>query len=473
MPVSAAPRPRLLISAPASGCGKTSACLGLMGALKARGFVVQPCKAGPDYIDAALHTAACGRPSATYDPRLMGAANALALFERRALGADLVVIEGAMGYYDGSAAGRTSAYDAAKALDAPVMLVLDARAAAESLAATALGFIRYKRRSGIRGFILNRVGSQRHAEAAKKAVERATGLPVWGALPKDVRIGIPERHLGLALPAHNPAFADALRAMAEAWERHVDLDAVVSAAGAAKRLARPRSVAAGLLSGESPKRMGRFRLAVAYDQAFSFYYQDNFDILSSLGAELAFFSPLKDRALPEGCAGLYLGGGYPELHAAELSSNVEMLEAVASAIKKGMPTLAECGGYLYLCRSLTDAAGLQYPLVGAVPWGARMTGERQALGYYEGLCLGRGALTRYGERLKGHCFHWSVAEGQSDRAAAIELSKDGVRGEPDGYAEGVLFATYLHQHFAGNLRFARRFAAACQAHRLRAGLEGS
>jgi cobyrinic acid a,c-diamide synthase len=471
--------PRILVSAASSGAGKTSVSLGLMAALSRRGLRVQPCKTGPDFIDMALHARTCGRPGGSFDPVQQGRRNALTLFARRARDADVSVIEGAMGYYDGSSDSRSSSFDAARLLKAPAILVLDARAASESLAAVALGFLRYRRSSGIRAFLLNRVGSPAHAASAGQAIERATGLPVLGALPWDPGLSIPERHLGLTLAGDNPEFDAVSMALGEALERYVDLDALLAIAAEAPALVKPATPAGRLLdryasrcaidtdTGQTIMPPARFRLGVARDEAFSFYYQDNLDILEALGAELVFFSPLRDPGLPRDIDGVYLGGGYPELHGQRLSANAGLHRDLAAAAAAGLPIWAECGGYMFLCRSLEDREGRRWPMAGLVPWSVAMTDRCMALGYHEGRVTGSCGFLPDGMMLTGHCFHWSRSEGAEESLAAIKLGKPGKQGKPgttvgpDGYAGNNVFATYLHIHFAGNLEAVQCFADAC------------
>lgn len=455
--------PRLLLSASSSGAGKTSLSLGLLAAFRRRGLLVQPCKLGPDYLDAALHAAASGRPAAQYDPRLQGR-DAGQLLARRTSRADLCLIEGAMGYYDGCTDQKTSAYDAARSLGTPALLVLDARAASESLAAVALGFLRFRRDSRIRGFILNRLGSPAHAEKARQSVERATGLPVLGAIPRNPAMALPERHLGLIAPESNPDFMATLSRLGDTVGSHCDIDAIHALALTAPPIKLPSTALSGLLN-KAGSEEPRFRLAIAMDEAFAFYYQDNLDILRALGAELVPFSPLRDPVLPPDCKGLYLGGGYPESHLRELAANTALHASIRDAVATGLPVWAECGGYMYLCTGITDNAGTSWPLLGCVPWRARMTTGLQALGYYEATSTGRCAYLPAGMRLSGHCFHWSQMDDHQEVKAALRLRKGSGADWAEGYAIDNVYASYLHLHFANNLLAVRRFVRACLTYR--------
>lgn len=507
--------PRLLVGAASSGAGKTSLVLGLLEALARRGLDVRPFKTGPDYLDPALHRAVRGVPSRNLDPRLMGVRALRSCIARAGEGGDLALIEGVMGYYDGSPA---SSADVARLVGAPVLLALDASAAAESAAAMALGFLRYRRRSGIAAFVANRIGGRTHYEMVKKAIEDRTGLPVIGYLPSDPALSLPERHLGLLDPAENPDFKRIVSALADAAERHIDLDALLALArGAPEFRAPPRSrggpgsraAAAGPPSastGASARReKAPVRVAVAMDEAFSFYYEDNLDALRDLGAELAFFSPLRDRAIPRGACAIYLGGGYPELRGPEIAANDAMRASIRSAAEAGMPIYAECGGYLYLLDEIENLDGRPYRACGLLPGRARLGRRLAALGYREGTTLAPSILGPAGTGLKGHVFHYAYIEAAErpqafSGAKAIESSAtkattragDAVcaispalalgdisarpkAGKPsdepsvalaarstEGVILGSVFASWLHIHFSGNPRVAKAFIASAR-----------
>lgn len=449
--------PRILVGAASSGAGKTSLCLGLMGALSGarpggRGLDLRPFKAGPDYIDAGLHARLLGRPSRNLDPRLMGREAVLSCLSRSGSGGDLALIEGVMGYYDGE---PDSSADLAALTGSPVILALDAQAAAESCAATALGFLKYRRRSGIRAFILNRIAGEPHFAMAKAAVERATGLPVIGYLPGDPALSMGERHLGLSGDAAE--FARATAALAEAARAHVDLDALLRIAASAPPLRRfeARTPPAILPGGTRPL------VAVARDEAFSFYYQDNLDELKRLGAELAFFSPIRDPAPPEGASALYLGGGYPELRASELSANAPMRRAIRSAALAGTPVYAECGGYLYLLESLEDMDGGAHPGCGLFPGRARMGRRLAALGYRDCATLVPSFLGPAGFRLSGHVFHYAMVADPGEPALSLSDALRPAAGPSlEGAATASAFGSFLHAHFAANPLLARRLVEA-------------
>lgn len=477
--------PRLVVAAASSGAGKTSFTLGLLGALRARGVGVGAFKAGPDYIDMQLHAAVLGKPSRNLDIRLMGSDAVLACLARNGAANALSVIEGVMGLYDGSSLGSSTA-DLAVLTASPVLLLVDASASAESAGAVALGFAAYRREVGIAGVVLNRIAGEEHFGAARDSVRRATGLPVLGYLPSDPALALPERHLGLVEPGDSPDFGRATAALAAAVEAHVDLDALIALAEGAPDLSgdaagtddvtrrdaggpAPRGAAQGV----RPPR----RVAVARDAAFSFYYEDNFDAMRDMGLEPVFFSPLADGALPPGVSGLYLGGGYPELHAAALGRNSAIRDSIRRAAADGLPVLAECGGYLYLLESLEDLDGVAHPGCGLLPGRARMGKRLAALGYREGRTLKDSVLGPAGRVLSGHVFHYSTVEGadgilalgqpaEADEAAAPAAAGATVPKrppEPDGSARGSVFGSYLHLHFAKNREALADFAAACRA----------
>lgn len=449
--------PRFILAGASSGSGKTSLCLGLLAAFRGSGLEVRPFKVGPDYIDPALHEAAAGLPSRNLDPRLMGRAGVLASLVRGGQGAGLALLEGVMGYYDAEGLGA-STFDLARLTDTPVILCVDASGAAESVAATAFGFLRYRRGSRIAGFLANRIGGAGHLELVKRAIEARTGLPLLGGLSADPSLALPERHLGLVDPRESPDFAAALAALREAVERGVDLAALTRIAGAAPPLAEPPPSAQAAAAGaDSPM------VAYADDEAFRFRYADNLDILRGLGCRLVPFSPLRDSRLPEGADALYLCGGYPELHARRLSENCAMRDSVRAAAAAGLPVLAECGGYLYLLEELGDAEGRSWPACGLAP-GRSVLGKRLAdLGYREAELRAAGPLGPAGTRLRGHVFHYARVEGAEAGAPAVDWI--GGRHGSEGFASGSVFASFLHVHFAGNPRAARAFAAAARAHR--------
>jgi cobyrinic acid a,c-diamide synthase len=453
----------LVIAGAASGVGKTTVAAGLMGACSRRGFAVAPFKTGPDYIDPGYHLAVTGTPSRNLDTWLTDAAVMKEIYARGAAGADVAVIEGAMGLFDGrSGGGETcSTAEIARLTGGAVVLVVDCARLARSLAPVLAGFAAFDERLKLVGAILNNVGSPSHARALEEA-SREAGVPVLGVLPRREDIHLESRHLGLVPAGEKGAATDdedkdnfeaTLGRITDHVNDNVDLDALLA-------LTREE----GITAADSPVPVAfvkpRARLAVARDEAFSFYYVDSLEALGAAGAELVFFSPLRDAELPA-CDGLYLGGGYPEMFAAGLEANFSMRSSIAAAVGDDMPVYAECGGLVYLCRKV-EIDGRSHQMAGALPLAARMTGRRRALGYVEAVARADNLLLAAGERLRGHEFHWSAVDWQDDKLAYDCFSTRETSGSPDGFSTGNLLASYVHIHFAGNPA-AGRFIDACAA----------
>jgi cobyrinic acid a,c-diamide synthase len=458
--------PRLVIAAPSSGSGKSTVATGLMAALRRLpgSAAVQGFKVGPDYIDPGYHSVATDRPARNLDTWMVPVRRVLESFGRAAAGADVAVVEGVMGLFDGYSgsddAGSTA--EVAKILRAPVILVIDVRKMARSAAAVALGCARFDRALNVAGVICNNVGSPRHAAWVAEAIE-AVGLPVLGCLPRQPELAVPERHLGLhtAIERQDEARAfidNAARLVA----RHIDVPGVLRIARQAPPLDLPDTSEAWRRDPAAPPT--GVRIAVAYDEAFCFYYTDNFDLLRAAGAEMAFFSPLASDRLPAGCSGLYLGGGYPELYADRLTANDRLWQSVRAAARAGMPIYAECGGLMVLSTALVDQTGQEYLMAGVLPGRARMLG-RLTMGYRIVTARHDSILLARGEQVRGHEFHYS---DWVERPDALPAAYDVVRhvGEdptPEGFVRGNLLASYIHLHFASRPDMAERWVAACQA----------
>ncbi|MET9259664.1 cobyrinate a,c-diamide synthase [Amycolatopsis sp. NPDC004079] len=444
---------RVVIAAPGSGHGKTTIAAGLMAALRTAGHAVSGHKVGPDFIDPSYHSLATGRPARNLDPFLQGEETLVPLLRHGSAGADIAVIEGVMGLFDGALGteGYASTAHVARLLDAPVVLVVDASAASRSVAATVLGFAQYDTRVRLAGVILNKLGSQRHEDEIVTALE-ATGVPLLGALRRNENVHAPSRHLGLVPAAERAAESQRMLPELADWvAAGVDLEAVV-------RVARSAPALTGPLWNPGPAFEGpRATLAAAGGPAFTFRYAENLELLAARGIDVVDINPLQDKALPPGCAGLYFGGGFPEVHAAELSSNVELRTAVSAAIDAGMPVSAECAGLLYLCRSLD---GL--PMVGAVPADATMT-ARGKLGYRRAVAVADNVLAAAGQRVTGHEFHRTEITPAHGETAAWGWDRN-----LDGFASESLHASYLHVHWAGHPELADRFASRVRAHSLAA-----
>ncbi len=447
--------PRLVITAPSSGCGKTTIATGLMAALAAERSI-QGFKVGPDYIDPSYHTAACGRPSRNLDTWMVPAGEVQRTFARAVQGAGLAIVEGVMGLFDGYDAMSESASTAevAKLLHAPVILVLDVARMARSAGALALGYRDYDPGLNVAAAICNNVASPRHASWTRQAVE-GIGLPVLGCLPRSAAIEIPERHLGLHTAGERPDELQALlERIAQTVRQETDLQRLWQIAQSAEPLAvdLPAAYRAG----------PQVRLAVARDEAFCFYYDDNLDLLREAGAEIAFFSPLRDAHLPPGTGGIYLGGGYPELYAAQLAANQSLLCDLREARRAGLPTYAECGGLMYLTQGIADAKGQVQRMAGLLPGHCRLS-RRLTMGYRTVKALRPSLLLAQGEEVRGHEFHYSVWDGlPAEPPYAYELAAPtGEEHRLEGWAEGTLLASYVHLHFAALPGLASRFVSAC------------
>lgn len=444
--------PRLIIAGTHSGVGKTTITAGLISALRRRGLSVQPYKTGPDYIDPGFHSAAAGRKCRNLDSMLLSRNRILETFARNSGNADISVIEGVMGLFDGAGAAdeRGSTSSLSKILRAPVLLVIDARAMARSAAALAWGFSRFERGVNIGGFLLNNIGSERHYEMVRESIERKTKLPVLGYLPKEKEIALPERHLGLVPSTERRPSRETEERLLSLIETHFDMDRIMGIAYSCAELPPFRRV---IFAGEpSPVRV---RIGMAMDEAFNFYYEDNLDILRHYGAELVPFSPLKDRALPDGLGGLYLGGGFPELFAGKLAENRSLRADILQWSGRGMPILAECGGLMYLVDKLEDFDGILHDMVGIFPGKVKMGRKLRSLGYCSATLNENCIIGRRGTKIMGHMFHWSWYEDPSGKAKYIfDVSKAG-RTERDGLSQNKALASYLHLHFSTRLSCAR------------------
>ncbi|MFE1830277.1 cobyrinate a,c-diamide synthase [Streptomyces yangpuensis] len=450
--------PRLVVAAPSSGSGKTTVATGLMAAFAERGLAVSPHKAGPDYIDPGYHALATGRPGRNLDAFMCGPELVAPLFAHGAAGCDLAVVEGVMGLYDG-AAGRgelASTAQVAKLLRAPVVLVVDASSQSRSVAALVHGFASFDPQVRLGGVILNKVGSDRHEVMLREALEEA-GMPVLGVLRRAPQVATPSRHLGLVPVAERHADAlAAVAALAEQVRAGCDLDALMALARTAPPLScDPWSPATARTGGGGAAPHGRPVVAVAGGAAFTFSYAEHAELLTAAGAEVVTFDPLRDEALPEGTAGLVIGGGFPEVYAPELSANEALRGAVAAFAAAGGPVAAECAGLLYLARSLDGK-----PMCGVLDADARMS-ERLTLGYREAVAVSDSSLAAAGTRLRGHEFHRTVIEPGAGAAPAWGFTHPERRVE--GFVRQGVHASYLHTHWAAEPSVARRFAEAAAA----------
>jgi cobyrinic acid a,c-diamide synthase len=446
-------RGSVIIAGTQSGSGKTTLSVGIMAALKAAGLPVQPFKVGPDFIDPAYHAFITGMPSRNLDGWMMGKKAVRETFARHAPGCGVAVIEGVMGLFDGTGKDglEGSTAEVAKLTGAPVVLVVDARSMAGSAAALVKGFETLDPEINIAGVILNRVGSARHEELLRSAIKRSCGSKVIGAVPRDEGLDIPSRHLGLTTDVAGILTKKFVNRLRRVVEKHVDMKALLNIAAKAPK---PDAVP------ERPSRKKTAKLAVAMDEAFCFYYQDNLDILEAAGLEIVPFSPLKDGGLPEGVSGIYLGGGYPEMYALGLSFNDFVKTDIAQAAGDGIPVYAECGGLMYMTRGITDKDGVFFQMAGVLPGQSTMLDRRHALGYREVTPGPANALFPQGGNARGHEFHYSETVFDKARSRHAWLMKK--NGDDREYKEGFtarnVTASYVHLHFASNAAFARSFA---------------
>jgi cobyrinic acid a,c-diamide synthase len=436
-------QPRLVIAATRSGDGKTTVATGLMAALRAAGLRVSAHKVGPDYIDPSYHSAATGRPGRNLDPWLTSEELIAPLFLHGAEGTDISVVEGVMGLFDG-AAGRgdfASTAHVARLLDAPVILVVPAGGAGRSIAATVHGFASYEPGVRVAGVVLNQVSSARHEQILREALD-GTGIPVVGALPAEAVLHTPSRHLGLVPAAERAASVrDWLPALTATVAAHLDLDLLIAIATAARPLqGSPWSASFPASTGEEAdgKVCGPARVAVASGSAFTFGYAEHRELLAAAGAELVEFDPLSDSALPDGADALVVGGGFPELYAAELAANTALRANVAHRAAAGMPVVAECAGLLWLGRTLDG-----HEQCAVVPAEAAMS-PTLTLGYREAITLTSSPLAGAGTVVRAHEFHRTTSQPAHGGSPAWRLAD----GSEQGWATPTLLASYLHVHWA-------------------------
>ncbi|WP_374195777.1 cobyrinate a,c-diamide synthase [Streptomyces sp. ISL-24] len=478
--------PRLVIAAPSSGSGKTTVATGLMAAFAARGLAVSPHKVGPDYIDPGYHALATGRVGRNLDAYLCGPELVGPLFLHGARGCDLAVVEGVMGLYDGAAREGELASTAhvAKLLRAPVVLVVDASSQSRSVAALVHGFASWDPEVRVGGVILNKVASDRHEELLRDALDQA-GVPVLGVLRRVAQVDTPSRHLGLVPVAERHAAAvEAVAAMAAQVSGGCDLEALLGLARGAGALSCAAWDAAEVVASSPPPPLpvptlgaaaprpplrpegprpqtppegappDGMVVAVAGGPAFTFSYAEHAELLTAAGAEVVPFDPLRDEQLPDGTRGLVIGGGFPEVYAAELSANEPLRKAVAALAQSGAPVAAECAGLLYLCRELDGQ-----PMCGVLDATARMS-ERLTLGYRDAVAVSDSSLAAAGTRMRAHEFHRTVVEPGSGTAPAWGVRAP--RRRVEGFVQQGVHASYLHTHWAARPGVARRFVERCR-----------
>ncbi|MCD7035841.1 cobyrinate a,c-diamide synthase [Metabacillus sp. GX 13764] len=440
---------RIMIAGTESGAGKTTITLAIMAALIKKGWKVQGFKCGPDYIDPAFHTEVTGRPSRNLDSWMLNKSTLLDVFHHGMQGADIAVIEGVMGLFDGKNPfnNEGSTAEISSLTKTPVLLCLDCWAMGRSAAAVVKGFQSFDSTVKIGGVIVNKAAGEGHYQMIKTAVEKECGLPVIGYFPNDLELSMPERHLGLVQAAENQDLAALFNKLAEQALKTINLDLLfeISQKG---NFPAEKSIF-------TCKKEPLAAIAVARDKAFSFYYEENLELLEACGAKILPFSPLEGEKVPSGAAGIYLGGGYPEIFANELSNAKETIASIKQAYEKGMPILAECGGFMYLTEELETAEGQVYKMAGLIPGRAKMEKQLQALGYLEAAGLEGSTLLPEGMAIRGHVYHHSQYEGPSKKAAYK------IKESPAGFTQKNLMAGYAHFHFASNPEFPQNFVGLC------------
>lgn len=452
--------PRVVIAGVSSGVGKTTIVTGMLAALAKRGLKVQSYKVGPDYIDPGFHRLASGKSAHNLDSWLVPPESLAEIFASTAAGNDIAIIEGVMGLYDGGRSGVSSTAAIAKLLKAPVILVIDAKAMGESVAAVALGYKTYDPEVKLAGVIVNRLGSASHKAMVCEALDRV-GIPVIGTVFRNTELTMPERHLGLT-PVTEQDVSAAVAKMGCQVAEQVALDSLLALAGTAEPLVRHTPVTKGSNS------QAAVRIGVAQDDVFTFYYPSSLEVLTELGAELVPFSPLSDRQLPD-VDGLVLGGGFPEMFVKELAANRSLRQGIRQAAAQGMPIYAECGGLMYLARQIEDFDGQAYDMAGVIPAVCKMQSKLETVGYVEAKALADNVLCAGGESLRGHEFHFSrmLPDGGEENfpwAFAFKKMRTGAVYQ-GGYAAGNVLASYLHMHFAGNRPAAKCFIERCAGYR--------
>ncbi len=438
----------IIIAGERSGVGKTTVTLALLAALRQRRQIVQSFKVGPDYIDPMFHRYVTGRACRNLDPVLTSVAYVQQCFTRHSQGVQYALIEGVMGLFDGASGSDDMASTAhvARLLHVPVVLILNCSSLSRSVAAIAHGYRTFDPRIHVAGVILNRVGSDRHLELLTQAL-LPLNLPILGVLRRQDDITIPDRHLGLVPTAEFDNLNAVMERLAYLGETCFDW---------AKLLPLLECRETGTESIKQEKQ-SKIRLAIAQDEAFSFYYADNLDLLQQLGAELVPWSPMRDQALPSGVQGMYFGGGFPEVFAAALTENLPARQSVQAAIQAGMPTYAECGGLMYLCEQIVDFAENSYPMVGIFPTTAVM-GKRLTLGYRQATALHDSPLVMVGDRFWGHEFHRSSLTQSPDQPLlALQGYDSSFKFPPEGWQRYQVHAAYTHLHFGAQPQLAERF----------------
>ncbi len=451
--------PRIMIAGTSSGVGKTTITLAIAAAFRARGLNVQMFKVGPDFLDPTYHGIVSGKPCYNLDGWMMnGKHYILRLFWEAADQADISIIEGVMGFFDGSdpVDNSGSSAEIAEWLDCPILLVINTHGIARSVAAMVKGYAEFSDRINIAGVIANYCGSHRHSEWLNESLMGFGLPPLIAALPRGAFPTLPSRHLGLITATDTNITEDTLQTFGATFEKFGQVDAILKIANQAGRLQSVEPVVTAV-------PQSKLRLGYAFDEAFHFYYQDNFDAFRSRGFELIPFSPIHDKSLPADLDCLYFGGGYPELHAAELSENLGMLNSIRDLAKSGAFIYVECGGLMYISRGIETTNGEFYPMTGLLPAGTRMLEKRKMLGYVEAKCLADSFFGPKDAVLRGHEFHYSELldnplDDQDWKSVYSLQYRRSKKAIPEGYQRGNILASYVHVHFASKPEAINHFA---------------
>jgi len=452
----------LVVAATKSGSGKTTVTLGLLSTLAKRGHSVASFKVGPDFIDPGHHSKITGGTCRNLDGWMLSKETNLDCFHSNASKADIAVVEGVMGLFDGydgkSEAGSTA--QMAKWLDLPVLLIVDAKSMARSAAALVQGFENFDPELKFAGAVFNNIGSPGHLEYLKEALENTVKMPCLGGIVNHPGVSIPERHLGLYTQEDHPMSNETKSRLVSLIEESIDIEPLIHSLPEVQIPALART-------SESKSIEKRVRIGVAKDNAFCFYYEDNFDLLIENGADLIFFSPSKDEKLPEDIDGLYFGGGYPELFAKRLSDNRTIREQIREQGDKGLPVYGECGGFMYLSEALVDTDGKRFPMVGIFPLETRMHPRLKSLGYREITLLNDTVIGNRGLKIRGHEFHYSELCSNPDgiKTAYGVSTRAGLKRETEGFQIDQCLGSYIHLHFGSCPEAAHRFVDNCRNYR--------
>lgn len=457
---------RIMISACSSGSGKTTVTCGILKALKNRALKTVSCKCGPDYIDPMFHTAVLGIPSKNIDPFFANENLLKTLFARHVKGQDIAVVEGVMGYYDGLSfdSDRASSYEVAKTLQIPTILVINARGMALTMIAIIKGMMEFRKDSNIKGVILNNVSKMVYQSVAP-VIEKELGIAALGYLPVCEDCSVESRHLGLVTPENIADINERLDKLGQLTQECIDIDRLLELAQSAPDIEyEPEEIGDQTYTKTNIQTKAKPRIAVARDEAFCFYYQDNMELLSELGCELIYFSPIKDKTLPENVDGLILGGGYPELYCDELSTNYTMLNDIRTKLENGLPCLAECGGYMYLHETMEDRNKKEYKMVGILKEKTYKCDRLVRFGYITLSPLQENELLYSGEEIKAHEFHYWDS---SDNGALMKAEKpSGKRNWQCMHNIYNTFCGYPHLFYYSNVDFAKRFVELCSTNKI-------